>query len=105
MHVLDNVTIAVKLSEEQAVVAITVAVVIVFSDRHPDTAAQVDVLSEYEILAQESLRCVSVVHITCQFGELFCRSNLVWIVLAAIAPCIAIGVDIYGIIFTGCLSP
>ena len=51
MHVPDNVTIAVKLSEEQTVVAITVTVVIVFTDRHPDTATQVDVLSEHEVLA------------------------------------------------------
>ena len=102
MHIFDDMTIAIKLSEKQTVVAI--AVVIVFTDWHPDTATQVDIGSKLKVFAKESLRCVSVVHITCQFGELFCRSNLVWIGLASITPCIAIGIDIYGI-FVCCLSP
>ena len=102
MRIFDDMTIAIKLSEKQTVVAI--AVVIVFTDWHPDTATQVDIGSKLKVFAKESLRCVSVVHITCQFGELFCRSNLVWIGLASITPCIAIGIDIYGI-FVCCLSP
>ena len=105
MHIFDDMTIAIKLSEKQTVVAITIAVVIVFTDWHPDTATQVDIGSKLKVFAKESLRCVSVVHITCQFGELFCRSNLVWIGLASITPCIAIGIDIYGIVFVCCLSP
>ena len=102
MHIFDDMTIAIKLSEKQTVVDI--AVVVVFTDWHPDTATQVDIGSKLKVFAKESLRCVSVVHITCQFGELFCRSNLVWIGLASITPCIAIGIDIYGI-FVCCLSP
>ena len=51
MHVPDNVTVTVKLSEEQTVVAISVSIVIVFTDRHPDTATQVDIGSELEVLA------------------------------------------------------
>ena len=105
MHIFDDMTIAIKLSEKQTVVAITIAFVIVFTDWHPDTATQVDIGSKLKVFAKESLRCVSVVHITCQFGELFCRSNLVWIGLASITPCIAIGIDIYGIVFVCCLSP
>ena len=103
MHIFDDMTIAIKLSEKQTVFAI--AVVIVFTDWLPDTATQVDIGSKLKVFAKESLRCVSVVHITCQFGELFCRSNLVWIGLASITPCIAIGTDIYGIVFVCCLSP
>ena len=103
MHIFDDMTIAIKLSEKQTVVDI--AVVIVFTDWHPDTVTQVDIGSKLKVFAKESLWCVSVVHITCQFGELFCRSNLVWIGLASITPCIAIGIDIYGIVFVCCLSP
>ena len=103
MHIFDDMTIAIKLSEKQTVVDI--AVVVVFTDWHPDTATQVDIGSKLKVFAKESLWCVSVVHIACQFGELFCRSNLVWIGLASITPCIAIGIDIYGIVFVCCLSP
>ena len=100
MHIFDDMTIAIKLSEKQTVVAI--AVVVVFTDWHPDTATQVDIGSKLKVFAKE---CVTIVYIACQFGELFCRSNLVWIGLATITPCIAIGIDIYGIVFVCCLSP
>ena len=102
MHIFDDMTIAIKLSEKQTVVDI---VVVVFTDWHPDTILKVDIGSKLKVFAKESLWCVSVVHITCQFGELFCRSNLVWIGLASITPCIAIGIDIYGTVFVCCLSP
>ena len=100
MHIFDDMTIAIKLSEKQTVVAI--AVVVVFTDWHPDTATQVDIGSKLKVFATE---CVTIVYIACQFGELFCRSNLVWIGLASITPCIAIGIDIYGTVFVCCLSP
>ena len=100
MHIFDDMTIAIKLSEKQTVVAI--AVVVVFADWHPDTATQVDIGSKLKVFATE---CVTIVYIACQFGELFCRSNLVWIGLASITPCIAIGIDIYGTVFVCCLSP
>ena len=100
MHIFDDMTIAIKLSEKQTVVA--VAVVVVFTDWHPDTATQVYIGSKLKVFATE---CVTIVYIACQFGELFCRSNLVWIGLASITPCIAIGIDIYGTVFVCCLSP
>ena len=100
MHIFDDMTIAIKLSEKQTVVDI--AVVVVFTDWHPDTATQVDIGSKLKVFATE---CVTIVYIACQFGELFCRSNLVWIGLASITPCIAIGIDIYGTVFVCCLSP
>ena len=100
MHIFDDMTIAIKLSEKQTVFAI--AVVVVFTDWHPDTATQVDISSKLKVFATE---CVTIVYIACQFGELFCRSNLVWIGLASITPCIAIGIDIYGTVFVCCLSP
>ena len=100
MHIFDDMTIAIKLSEKQTVVDI--AVVVVFTDWHPDTATQVDIGSKLKVFATE---CVTIVYIACQFGELFCLSNLVWIGLASITPCIAIGIDIYGTVFVCCLSP
>ena len=100
MHIFDDMTIAIKLSEKQTVVDI--AVVVVFTDWHPDTATQVDIGSKLKVFATE---CVTIVYIACQFGELFCPSNLVWIGLASITPCIAIGIDIYGTVFVCCLSP
>ena len=101
MHIFDDMTIAIKLSEKQTVVAIIIAVVVVFTDWHPDTILKFDIGSKLKVFATE---CVTIVYIACQFGELFCRSNLVWIGLASITPCIAIGIDIYGI-FVCCLSP
>ena len=55
MHILDDMTIAIKLSEKQTVVAITIAVVVVFTNRHPDTATQVDIGSKLKVFAKESL--------------------------------------------------
>ena len=55
MHILDDMTIAIKLSEKQTVVAIIYAVVVVFTNRHPNTILKVDIGSKLKVFAKESL--------------------------------------------------
>ena len=100
MHIFDDMTITVKLSEKQTVVAIAIAVV-VFTNRHPDTATQVDIGSKLKVFAKESLHCVTIVHIACQLSQLHVVADKIWVVLCSRTASIVLGIKVYRV----CLSP
>ena len=100
MHILDDMTIAIKLSEKQTVVAIIFAVVVVFTNRHPDTATQVDIGSKLKVFAKESLRCVTIVYIASQLSQLLVVADKIWVVLCSRTASIVLGIKVYRVCFS-----